>query len=223
MDNHVVLRTILIILAAAVLFSLVYYYNTKQNTVHAMSPSSSPSAYNTERFYQENMASQRSSPSPNIRPEVQFEPPRIVEETQRQLSTQPIDDMSTNNVMPSESDIGSDFKAVDFTGQKLPSDCFPKDRLTTEDLLPKDAANLKWSAVNPAGQGDVSNINFIQAGAMLGINSTLGSMRNGNLQLRSDPVIPNQAGDWPIMMSTIPRNSSLLRRPLEISGDCGEY
>ena len=151
------------------------------------------------------------------------EPAKVVQRTMKELNTPSF--TATNQVKPSEgATVGnSAYKAVDFTGQKLPSDCFPKDRLSTEDLLPKDAANLKWSAVNPAGQGDVSNINFVQAGAMQGINSTLGSMRNGNLQLRSDPVIPNHTADWPIMMSTIPRNSSLLRKPLEISGDCGEY
>lgn len=227
MDNHVVLRTVLIILAAAVLFSLIYYYNTKQNVIQAqISPARD---MQTERFYQGTSGNQgvRFGPaSSSIQAsQVGFEPPRIVNETQRQLNSQSDDteDSSVNNVKPSESDISSEYKSVDFTGQKLPSDCFPKDRLTTEDLLPKDAANLKWSAVNPAGQGDVSNINFVQAGAMMGINSTLGSMRNANLQLRSDPVIPNQQSEWPIMMSTIPRNSSLLRRPLEISGDCGEF
>lgn len=198
MDTHVILRTILIVLAAAVLFSLVHYYNSKQSAVKA------------EKFYQDAVQ--------NRFPMLSQEPERVVRATQQELN--PIN--STNVVKPSESGISSDFRAVDFSGQKLPDDCFPKDRLSTDDLLPKDAANLKWSAVNPAGQGDVSNLNFVQAGAMLGINSTLGSMRNANLQLRSDPVIPNNQSDWPIMMSTIPRNSSLLRRPLEITGDCGE-
>lgn len=200
MDNHVILRTILIILAAAVLFSLVHYYNSKQSTV-------------AERFYED--SSKKSSFLPSVQPE----PSSVIDASQRELSSQ----SQTNAVRPVESEQQSEYRSVDFTGNQLPSDCFPKDRLSTEDLLPKDAANLKWSAVNPAGQGDVSNINFVQAGAMLGINSTLGSMRNANLQLRSDPVIPNNVNDWPIMMSTIPRNSSLLRKPLEISGDCGEY
>lgn len=199
MDNHVILRTILIILAAVVLFSLVHYYNSKQTALKA------------EKFYED---SARAAYQP-----VSQEPERVIKTSQQELN--PV--QATNVVKPSESEIHSDYKAVDFSGQKLPTDCFPKDRLSTDDLLPKDAANLKWSAVNPAGQGDVSNINFVQSGAMQGINSTLGSMRNANLQLRSDPVIPNNQSDWPIMMSTIPRNSSLLRRPMEISGDCGEY
>uniref|UniRef100_A0A6C0BEW9 Minor capsid protein P11 C-terminal conserved region domain-containing protein n=1 Tax=viral metagenome TaxID=1070528 RepID=A0A6C0BEW9_9ZZZZ len=205
MDNHMIFRTVLIILAAVVLFSLVHYYNSKQSTVQA------------ERFYQDNMQNK------SIQREVPVEPSNTITTTQKHLSTQPNVREQTNEVRPSDSTGDSEFRAVDFSGKKLPNDCFPKDRLTTEDLLPKNAANLKWSVVNPAGQGDVSNINFVQAGALQGINSTLGSMRNANLQLRSDPVIPNNSGNWPIMMSTIPRNTAMLRKPLEISGDCGDY
>lgn len=194
MDNHVILRTILIILAAVVLFSLVHYYNSKQSSLQA------------EKFYEDTQQANRASP----------------QRQQEQIVQEPPKDQAANAVKPSEADTNSEYKTVDFSGPKLPDACFPKDRVSTEDLLPKDAANLKWSVVNPAGQGDVSNMNFIQAGAMLGINSTLGSKRNSNLQFRSDPVIPNDNSEWPIMMSTIPRNSALLRRPLEISGDCGD-
>ena len=179
MDNHIILRTVLIILAAAVLFSLVYYYNSRQNVQTLISPAAAPAPANmntTETFYQRPHRNQFGPSSETYNePKPGFEPPRIVEETQRQLSAQPEENMKVNSVQPSYGDMNSEFKTVDFTGQKLPNDCFPKDRLTTEDLLPKDAANLKWSAVNPSGQGDVSNINFVQAGAMLGINSTLGS------------------------------------------------
>lgn len=196
MDNHLILRTLIIILAAGVLFSLVHYYNSKQGK----------NSTSAEKFYEASNSWK-----------VPEDSPKIVQSIQKELSGEL---QEANAVRPSSS-LDEEYKAVDFEGQKLPNDCFPKDRLSTEDLLPKDAANLKWSVVNPAGQGDVQNINFVQSGAMVGVNSTLGSMRNANLQLRSDPVIPNHVADWPIMMSTIPRNSSLLRKPLEISGDCG--
>lgn len=198
MDNHVIFRTVLIILAAVVLFSLVHYYNSKQNAVAA------------EKFYQ--------SPKQQFTPSLD-EPNDVVQRSLSELSGRM---GNADAVRPSEEEIESEFRPVEFTGKKLPNDCFPKDRLTTDDLLPKDAANLKWSVVNPAGQGDVSNMNFVQAGSLQGVNSTLGSMRNANLQLRSDPVIPNNANNWPIMMSTIPRNSAMQRRPLEINGDCGD-
>ena len=204
--NHMIFRTILIVLAAAVLLALVHYYNTKQNAVKA------------EQFYNAQL------PSANLGPVTDEYSPAAYQ-MENFADAQPTQQAvaQTNEVQPADTASDETYKAVDFSSQKLPGDCFPKDRLTTEDLLPKDAANLKWSVVNPAGQGDVSNVNFVQAGSMVGINSTLGSRRNANLQLRSDPVIPNSSANWPIMMSTIPRNSAMQRRPLEIAGDCGEY
>ena len=209
MDTHMIFRTVLIVIAATALFALIHYYNT-----NAKSASTSPgpaSLSKTEKFYREGFSAANPYVVPN-------EPTDKVKETQEMLSGQAA---TEDDVMPSDEHQQTAFRPVDFTGRKLPNDCFPKDRATADDLLPKDAANLKWSIVNPAGQGDVANANFLQASALQGINSTLGSMRNANLQLRSDPVIPSNGGNWPIMMSTIPRNSAMQRKPLEISGDCG--
>ena len=100
------------------------------------------------------------------------------------------------------------------TGVK-PNDCFPRDRLTASDLLPKDAANSKWAQVNPAGQGDLKDQNFLTSGFHLGINTVGSSLRNANMQLRSEP--PNPQGKWPILQSTIEPDAN--RRPLEIGGD----
>ena len=107
-------------------------------------------------------------------------------------------------------------RAVDYETKQIPSDCFPKDRLTAADLLPSDV-DSKWAQVNPAGQGDVQNINFLTAGYQVGINTTQGSMKNPNLQLRSDPVIAKTSA-WPILNSSY--TPDLLRKPLEIGGDC---
>jgi len=99
--------------------------------------------------------------------------------------------------------------------QEFPKDCFPKDKLTPEDLLPRDAANSEWAQVNPAGQGDVENQNFLTAGHHVGINSVGSTLRNPNLQLRSE--IPNpQKKVSPWLQSTI--EPDLNRRPLEING-----
>jgi hypothetical protein len=95
------------------------------------------------------------------------------------------------------------------------SECFPKDRLTAEDLLPKDAANSKWAQVNPAGQGDLKDQNFLTAGYHMGINTVGNSLRNPNLQIRSE--FPNpQIKVSPWNQTTI--ESDLNRRPLEIGG-----
>lgn len=80
--------------------------------------------------------------------------------------------------------------------------CFPRDRLTAEDLLPKDAANSKWAQLNPAGAGTIHDQNYLTAGYHVGVNTIGQSLRNANLQLRSEPPNPQQAVS-PWMISTI--------------------
>lgn len=90
--------------------------------------------------------------------------------------------------------------------------CFPRDRLTADDLLPKDA-NSKWAQLNPSGAGNVQDQNYLTAGYHIGINTVGQSLRNANLQLRSEPPNPTvPVGPWSI--STIEYDNN--RRPLEI-------
>jgi len=80
--------------------------------------------------------------------------------------------------------------------------CFPRDRLSAQDLLPKDAADSKWARINPSGTGDIHDQNYLTAGYHVGVNTVGQSMRNANLQLRSE--IPNPQGSvGPWMISTI--------------------
>jgi len=123
-----------------------------------------------------------------------------------------------------------DFKASDPTGNEVfnpvgtsadvppaaQPNCFPRDRLSSEDLLPKDAANSRWAQMNPAGQGDVKDQNYLTAGYHIGINTVGQSLRNANLQLRSEPVNP-QIPVSPWNISTI--EPDVNRRPLEVGGD----
>lgn len=91
--------------------------------------------------------------------------------------------------------------------------CFPRDRLSAEDLLPKDAADSKWARLNPSGTGDIHDQNYLTAGYHIGVNTVGQSMRNANLQLRSE--IPNpQAAVGPWMISTI--EPDLRQNTLEI-------
>ena len=91
--------------------------------------------------------------------------------------------------------------------------CFPRDRLTADDLLPKGAADSRWAQANPAGQGDVGDINFLTAGYHVGVNTTGSTKKNGNLQLRSEPPNPqNPVSPW--NQSTY--EADYLRKPLEI-------
>jgi len=200
-DNHMIFRIVLIVLAAFILFALINYYNSKQQTT----------VRNTEKFYQDSQQQQQMMQQYNGGDSQKLTPAQA-----NVRSNDLIIKQNADVVKPSEELGNSDFRAVDFKSTNLPSDCFPRDRLSAEDLLPADAANSKWAQVNPAGQGDVSNQNFLTAGWAVGINTISGSLRNANLQLRSEP--PNPRGAWPIMNSTI--EPDLQRRSLEINGDC---
>ena len=62
------------------------------------------------------------------------------------------------------------------------------------ELLPHDS-NSQWSELNPSGKGEVSNINLLQAGHHIGTASE--TLRNANLQLRSEPANPQTSvGPW---------------------------
>lgn len=193
MDNNMIFRTVLIVLAAFVLFALINYYNNKQSSLK------------TEKFFQANTTAPLA--------------PKFTEAFDQYSGSSATNKVAdTNKVAPAEADNNEDYRAVNYEGQKLPNDCFPKDRLSVDDLLPKDAANSKWAQVNPAGQGDVKDQNFLSAGYMIGINTVGSSLKNANLQLRSEPVIP-KVSVGPFLNSTY-EASDVLRRPLEIGGDC---
>lgn len=189
-DNRFVVRVILIVLAIAILFVLITQYN-KQSKV------------SKEQF---------TKPTPD-----QIESTPALFALDAPLVSQ--EQSSASDVKPSESVSTDSYRAVDFqTESTLPSSCFPRDKLTAEDLLPKDAANSKWAQVAPAGQGDVQNQNFLTAGYMVGIDTVGQTRRNANYQLRSDIPNPRFAvGPW--NQSTIEFDTS--RRFFEIgSEDC---
>jgi len=98
---------------------------------------------------------------------------------------------------------------------EVPSACYPKDTLTSVDLLPAEA-NSMWAQANPATTGSLTDKNYLNAGYHVGIDTVGQSLRNGNLQLRSEPPNP-QVSVSPWMQSTI--EPDLNRKPLEIG--CG--
>ena len=66
------------------------------------------------------------------------------------------------------------------------------------ELLPTDQ-NSQWAALNPVNmsQGNILNGDMLQAGYHIGLDTIGQSMKNANLQLRSDPIIPKQdVGPW---------------------------
>ena len=76
-----------------------------------------------------------------------------------------------------------------FESAQAPAGCYPRDQLTPTELLPRDG-NSVWAQQNPMGTGSLKGKNFLSAGALIGINTVGQSMRNANLQLRSEPANP---------------------------------
>jgi hypothetical protein len=77
----------------------------------------------------------------------------------------------------------------DFDSVQGPAGCYPRDQLTPSELLPKDP-NSVWAQQNPMGQGSLKGKNFLSAGSLIGVNTVGQSLRNANLQLRSEPPNP---------------------------------
>jgi hypothetical protein len=94
----------------------------------------------------------------------------------------------------------------------LPTSCSSPNIQNPADLLPKDT-NSQWAQLNPSGKGELSNINLLRAGYNIGIDTIGQSLRNANLQIRSEPPNPQvYVGPW--NMSTI--EPDFMRPPLEI-------
>jgi hypothetical protein len=99
-----------------------------------------------------------------------------------------------------------------FGSAESPAGCYPRDQLTPSELLPKDM-NSVWAEQNPMGPGSLKGKNFLSAGALIGVNTVGQSLRNANLQFRSEP--PNPQVQVSIFnQSTITPDIS--HRPLEI-------
>lgn len=79
------------------------------------------------------------------------------------------------------------------------------------DLLPSDA-NSEWAALNPSMNSGATP-DLLQAGYHIGLDTIGQTLKNANLQLRSDPIIPkSDVGPW--NQSTY--EADLGRVPLEI-------
>lgn len=89
-----------------------------------------------------------------------------------------------------------------------------KEVANPKDLLPTDE-NSQWAALNPntANKGDILMPDLLKAGHHIGLDTVGQSLRNANLQLRSDPAITKKdIGPW--NQSTI--EGDFARTPLEL-------
>jgi hypothetical protein len=82
-------------------------------------------------------------------------------------------------------------------------------------LLPKDK-NSDWSKLNPSVNSDPMIPDLLQAGSLIGLDTIGQTLKNPNLQLRSDPIIVKQnVGPW----NNSTYEADLGRVPLELG--CG--
>jgi len=94
----------------------------------------------------------------------------------------------------------------------VPSSCTQPNIQNPAELLPKDT-NSQWAQLNPSGKGELANVNLLKAGYHIGIDTIGQTLRNANLQIRSEPPNPQlSVGPW--NQTTI--QPDFMRPPLEI-------
>lgn len=121
----------------------------------------------------------------------------------------------TGTMMPKKegfADLTSMEGPANFASVSAPAGCYPRDQLTPSELLPADQRTI-YAEQNPMGPGSLKGKNFLSAGALIGVNTVGQSLRNANLQLRSEPPNP-QVPVSIFLQSTIQPDIS--HRPLEV-------
>ncbi len=103
--------------------------------------------------------------------------------------------------------------SMPFAAGNAPSNCYPKNQLNPKELLPEDP-NSTWAQVNPQGAGDIAGKNYLNAGALIGVNTVGQSLRNASYDLRSEPANP-QVAVSPWFNSTIEPDTN--RKTFEIA------
>lgn len=102
---------------------------------------------------------------------------------------QPSEGLGQNEVFASVSGISS-------PSQGMPTSCSKPNIQNPSELLPKDS-NSQWAQLNPSGKGELANINLLKAGYNIGIDTIGQTLRNANLQIRSEPPNPQlYVGPW---------------------------
>ncbi len=222
MLNNKLVKIGLIILAGVVVLYLVNSYNTDNSVVDevieeqfaACGGQQQPKEEEpTEYFYGGEESHEKQHPQEEEELKEHFENAPV-------STNAPEQQPSANDVAPSDEhnevhgNVNQNTEQQNPYNNKLPKDCYPKDQLSPEELLPGNE-NSKWAQVNPKGKGELGDQNFLTAGYHIGVNTVGQSLRNANLQLRSEPPNP-QVKVSPWLQSTIEPDTN--RKPLEIGG-----
>jgi hypothetical protein len=137
-------------------------------------------------------------------------------ESNAQMQPQYKNTPSSGAVSPSEplgqNEVFASANGVQTSMPGMPSSCSPSNIQNPAELLPKDA-NSQWAQLNPSGKGELANVNLLKAGYHIGIDTVGQTLRNANLQIRSEPPNPQlSVGPW--NQTTI--EPDFQRVPLEI-------
>ena len=135
--------------------------------------------------------------------------------TQMQLQYRNTNAQASAGVRPSDpngNEVFASATGVQTSMPGIPSSCSQPNIQNPAELLPKDS-NSQWAQLNPSGKGELANVNLLKAGYHIGIDTVGQSLRNANLQIRSEPPNPQlNVGPW--NASTI--EPDFMRPPLEI-------
>ena len=113
---------------------------------------------------------------------------------------------------PNGNEVFASATGVNTSMPGIPSSCSKPNVQNPAELLPKDS-NSQWAQLNPSGQGELANVNLLKAGYHIGIDTIGQTLRNANLQIRSEPPNPQlSVGPW--NQSTI--EPDFQRVPLEL-------
>jgi len=127
-----------------------------------------------------------------------------------QAAYQKNENLSGGNIQPAAEGANEQFADVGASAMMQPQQGGSVQN--PSDLLPSDG-NSQWAQLNPAGQGDLANINLLKAGYHIGIDTVGQTLRNANLQIRSEPPNP-QLNVSPWQNTTI--GPDLMRPTLEL-------
>ena len=212
-DSNNILKTILIILIVAAIAYIIYYLYTKNTSNNKQKMYANNEVIESENI---NRMNQNINVRPVIPPEENINEVNYKMSGELQGNSNPI--MNKVNMLPpgkivGQNDIEHFSQNQNFSDERN-SSCFPKEQLTAEELLPQDNSSL-WAQVNPSGEGSLKDRNFLQSGYHIGLNTVGQTLRNANLQLRSEPPCP-QVKVSPWLQATI--EPDLGRKPFEIGG-----
>jgi hypothetical protein len=115
---------------------------------------------------------------------------------QQNMQNQSVSEGPALGAKPLATTDGDQFLTVNglSSGKKPGNTCNDQPMMDPKELLPTDKNN-EWSNIMP--NHDLKNIHMINAGHHVGINTVGSSLRNANLQVRSEPVIPQtNIGPW---------------------------